>query len=172
MIQNAKKALLILLTLALLAAIPPANAASLYDIATKGYVIENTMDVYQYPSILSKLLGTMSFGEDVRVLSWQDGWIRVQNHKGKIGYCPYGSLSRKDPCTLDMFGYVKEAGVHVYAKPGAGYKIIDSLEMGDRLRVVGMTKDKEWLRVYSGKRFGYVQKELMSKTPTIFDWSV
>ena len=155
--------LICVLTLALFASIPGAFAASTANV-TRGYVTANTMKVYQYPSPLSKCLGTMSYGEDVNVLAWQDGWMKVQNHKGQIGYCEYGGLSRTNPA-MEVFGYVKEAGAYVYAKPGLGYKIIADVSMGDELKVVGMTKDKVWLRVQNGSKYGYVLTQLMSKTP-------
>lgn len=152
-----------ILTLALLFTIPGAFAASTAN-GIPGYVIANTMPVYQYPSPLSKTLGVMSYGEDVNVLAWQDGWMKVQNHKGQIGYCKYGGLSRVNPA-MEIYGYVKEAGAYVYAKPGEGYKVIASVTMGDELKVVGMTRDKTWLRVRNGSKFGYVLTDLMSKTP-------
>lgn len=134
---------------------------------TRGYVTANTMKVYQYPSPLSKCLGTMSYGEDVTVLSLKEGWMKVQNDKGEIGYCETGSLSKKNP-VLDMFGYVKETGAYIHAKPGFGWKVIARADMGDELHVVGMTKDKQWLRVKNGNTYGYVLTELVSKTPTWF----
>lgn len=152
-----------ILTLALLTSVPGAFAASTAN-AARGYVTANTMPVYQYPSRLSKTLGIMSYGEDVNVLSWQDGWMKVQNHKGEIGYCEYGGLSRTNPA-MEVFGYAKETGAYVYAKPGLGYKIIADVSMGDELQIVGMTKDKTWLRVQNGSKYGYVLTKLMSKTP-------
>ena len=133
--------------------------------ALPGYVTANTMKVYQYPSPLSKLLGTMTYGEAVKVLDMKDGWLKVQNREGDIGYCETGSLSQKNPA-LDMYGYVKETGAYVYAKPGMGWKVIAKVEMGDELHVVGMTKDKTWLRVKNGSKYGYVLTDLVSKTPT------
>jgi uncharacterized protein YgiM (DUF1202 family) len=152
-----------ILTLALLFSVPGAFAASTANV-TRGYVTANTMPVYQYPNPFSKLLGTMSYGEDVNVLAWQDGWMKLQNHKGQIGYCEIGSLSRNNPA-MEVFGYVKEAGAYVYSKPSPEYKVIAKVTMGDELKVVGMTQDKTWLRVQNGSKYGYVLRELMSKTP-------
>ena len=67
-----------------------------------------------------------------------------------------------------MYGYVKETGAYVYAKPGFGWKVITKADMGDELHVVGMTKDKQWLRVKNGSKYGYVETDLISKTPTWF----
>lgn len=162
MLKRFSRILCCLLALALLFANCAFAAA---EGAIPGYVTANTMKVYQYPSPLSKCLGTMTYGEDVQVLAMKDDWLKVQNHEGEIGYCENGSLSRKNPA-LNLYGYVKETGAYVYAKPGLGWKVIARVEMGDELHVVGMTKDGNWLRVKNGSRYGYVLTDLMSKTPT------
>lgn len=153
-----------ILVLALLFSVPGAFAASAAENAIPGYVTANTMMVYQVPNPFSKCLGTMSYGEDVSVLGWQDGWFKVQNKKGQIGYCEIGGLSRNDP-SFEVYGYVKEAGAYVYSKPNPEYKVIATVTMGDELKVVGITKDKKWLRVQNGSKYGYVLTDLMSKTP-------
>lgn len=157
------KLLAVSLALTLLFSANGAFAASAEKNKIHAYVVADTMKVYQYPSPLSKLLGVMSYGEDVMVLAWKDGWMRVQNRKGQIGYCEIGSLSQNDP-RIEVFGYVKESGAYVYSKPSFGYKIIAKVSMGDELKVVGMTRDKAWLRVQNGEKFGYVRADLVSKS--------
>lgn len=152
------------LALMLLLCALPAFASSASG-GIPGYVTANTMKVYQYPNPFSKLLGTMTYGEAVLVLAAQDGWLKLKNVDGEIGYCEAGGLSKKNPA-LNMYGYVKETGAYVYAKPGIGFKTIAKVTMGDELHVVGMTKDKVWLRVKNGSKYGYVLTELVSKTPT------
>lgn len=168
MMRKTKRMICCLLAIALLTALLPASAESAGDRKIKAYVTHNTMKVYQYPNPLSELLGVMSYGEGVRVLAWQDGWIRVQNSKGKIGYCEYGALSVRNPNRLNMYAYVKEAGAFVYAKPISSAKVIAAAVMGDELHVVAMTADKQWLRVQNGTKYGYVQTDQMSKTPMWF----
>lgn len=130
------------------------------------YVVDNTMKVYKYPNQLSRVMGTMSYGENVRVLSWKDGWLRVRNDKGQIGYCPFGGLSTANPNNLNIDAYVKEAGAYVFSKPGTGYKSIGTVTMGQRLKALAMTPDEEWVRVSNGRRIGYIQSDKLSKTPT------
>lgn len=157
----------ILLCALLLTALPAQAASHSGTGSYQTYVIKNTMPVYQYPSPLSRLMGTMSYGEGVKVLAWQDNWIRVQNSKGQIGYCEFGGLSTKNPNTLNMKGYVKESGAFVFSKPATGYKAIAAVPMGTQLNAVAMTPDKKWVRVRNGSRYGYVQASLLSKTPTV-----
>ena len=130
------------------------------------YVVDNTMKVYKYPNLLSRVMGTMSYGEDVRVLSWKDGWLKVQNDRGQIGYCPFGGLSTANPNNLNSDAYVKEAGAYVFAKPGTNFKSIGTVTMGQRLDALAMTPDEEWVRVSNGRRIGYIQADKLSKTPT------
>lgn len=155
-----------ILALIMLFSLPGAFAAS-PAAGIPGYVVANTMPVYRYPHLLSDVLGTMSYGESVLVLAWQDGWFRLQNIRGQIGYCPYGGLSPTNPA-LDVFGYVKENGAYVYSKPNLTYKVIGQVTMGTEVHVVGMTRDRAWLRLKNGENYGYVRTELISKTPTWF----
>lgn len=136
------------------------------------YVVTNTMKVYKYPNQLSRVMGTMSYGEDVHVLTWKDGWLKVQNDKGQIGYCEFGGLSTRNPNNLNIDAYVKEAGAYVFAKPGTGYKSIGAVTMGQQLDALAMTPDDEWVRVSNGKRIGYIQADKLSKTPTSFHSSL
>lgn len=129
------------------------------------YVVDNTMKVYKSPTPLSRVMGVMSYGEDVRVLGWKNSWLRVQNDKGQIGYCEFGGLSTRNPNKLNIDAYVKEAGAHVYAKPGTGYKAIGTAAMGQKLKALAMTPDEKWVRVSNGKRIGYIQADKLSKTP-------
>lgn len=164
MMKHCSKLLLCLLTLTLLFSVSGAFAASNAANSIRAYVVADTMNVYQYPNLLSKTLGIMSYGEDVNVLARRGDWLRVQNHKGKIGYCKVGSLSSANPA-IEVYGYVEEAGAYVYAKPMLDSKTIATVTFGDELNVVGMTKDKTWLRVKNGSKYGYILTDLVSRVP-------
>lgn len=150
-----------ILALALALAALPAFAASTY----KGYVSANTTQVYAQPNVLSKSLGTVSYGESLNVLAWRDGWARVKNGSGKIGYCKLSTLSAKDNNTLDMDGWVREDGAHVRNRPSSSGKSIATVKAGTKLRAVAITKDKKWVRVRSGKKYGYIASGDLSRTP-------
>lgn len=162
-----KKSLRAALACLMLVSSLPAMATS-HTAGYLAYVVKNTMKVYKSPSVLSPEMGTMSYGEDVRVLAWKDSWIRVQNHKGQIGYCEFGGLSTRNPNSLNIDAYVKESGAYVFAKPGTGYKTLGAVTMGKRLTALAMTPDKRWVRVSNGTRIGYIQSDALSKTPTSF----
>lgn len=164
MMKRCSKLLLCLLTMTLLFSVSGAFAASNAAKPIRAYVVTDTMSVYQYPNLLSKTLGVMSYGEDVNVLAWRGDWLRVQNRKGKIGYCKVGSLSTENPA-IEVYGYVKEVGAYVYAKPSLTSKTIATVTFGDELNVVGMTKDKTWLRIKNGSKYGYILTDLVSKVP-------
>ena len=130
-----------------------------------GYVIDNTMPVYQMPHRLSKTLGVMAYGQSVKVVAWQNGWAKVKNGDSEVGYCDLSSLSPNNPNTLNRDAYVKEGGTYVHSRPGTGYKRIATVSAGERLTAVAMTRDEKWVRVFSGKRYGYVQSSALSTTP-------
>lgn len=151
------------LALILMLASMPASAAGAGG--DQVYVVDNTVSVYKLPHPLSKLLGTLSYGESVRALARKDGWVRIKNAKGAVGYCESGALSTKNPNTLDLDGYVRAGGAPIYAKPGASYKKLTTAKAGTKLHAVAITPDKKWVRVKSGKRYGYIQASALSKAP-------
>lgn len=130
-----------------------------------GYVAENTLPVYQQPHRLSKTLGIMAYGQSMEVLAWQDGWARVKNSKGEIGYCDVHALTPNNPNTLAKDAYVKEAGAYVFNKPGTGYARIGKVSMGQRFSAVAVTPDGRWVRVWNGKRYGYIEASAVSSSP-------
>jgi len=136
------------------------------------YVVDSTMPVYKSPNLLSAVMGTMSYGESVHVLSWKNGWLRVKNDKGQIGYCEFGKLSTGNPNNLNADAYVKEAGVRIFSKPDTTYKTIGTATMGQHLTALAVTPDGKWVRVSNGRRIGYIQADKLSKTPTALHGSL
>ena len=158
-----KQILCAVLALALLMAALPASAAS--GNGYQAYAVNNTVTVYKLPNPLAKQLGTISYGEGVRALARKDGWVQIKNANGAVGYCASDALSTKNPNTLDLDGYVRAGGAAVYAKPGTSYKKLATAKAGTKLHAIAMTPDKKWVRVKSGKRYGYVQASALSKAP-------
>lgn len=151
----------LILALILVAGAPLALAGS----GQRGYVAENTLPIYQQPHRLSKTLGVMAYGQSMEVLAWQDGWARVKNSRGEIGYCDVHALTPDNPNTLARDAYVKEAGAYVFSKPGTGYTRIGKVSMGQRFSAVALTPDGRWVRVWNGKRYGYISASALSRSP-------
>lgn len=140
----------------------PAQAA---NGGVQAYVKEGVMPVYKSPNVLSKSLGTMAYGQGVQVTAWRDGWAQVQNGKGATGYCALNALTRKNPNTLDVDGYVRKNGGSLFSKPGTTYKLIAVLSPGTKLHVLAMTPDRKWARARYGKKTGYIHTAELSRSP-------
>ena len=129
---------------------------------TRVYIIDNTLSAHQDASASSKVLGTMSFGESMTMLSFSNDWVKIRNSKGLVGYCKLTGLSNRDPNTLNETVYAKISPTPVYQKPGTLYKKV-SVKQNTKLNVVAVTPDGKWMRVKNGTVYGFVQASDVSK---------
>lgn len=121
------------------------------------YVSANTLPVYAAEDTSSKILGTMAYGEEMTLLSVDDGWAKVQNTSGSIGYCTYGSLTSENPNTLNETMYA-QSKITLYKKPSTGFGSVQSVSVNTVLTVVATTPDGEWARIaLSPVSYAYVQ---------------
>ena len=75
------------------------------------YVTVSALPVYASASSSSKLLGTMCLGESMTMIGASDGWAKVRNSSGALGYCLVNGLSTKDINTLNKPYYAKNKTV-------------------------------------------------------------
>lgn len=130
---------------------------------TPVYISNNTLSVYASPSTSGKLLGTMSFGESLTLLSVDDGWATVRSASGTIGYCAYGGLTTTDPNTQNQPCYAAKDGVKLYAKPLTSASVMQTLSANASLMVVAITEDGAWARILlSSGGYAYAQAEDLS----------
>lgn len=128
------------------------------------YVSANTVKVYKEASESTKLMGTMSYGEAMTLLSVDDGWAKVMNASGETGYCSYGSLSSANPNTRNEVQYA-QSKITLYQKPMVGAASVKSVNKNTALTVIAVTPDGEWARVMlSATQFAYAQTENLAAT--------
>jgi len=156
------KTLCIGLTMLMLLPMFSACAES-FTAATKVYIISNTLNAYKYKSTSSKVLGVMTYGEEMTMLDFDGDWVKIRNAKGQIGYCGLGGLSSKNPNTISETVYAKANGTPVYQKASASYKKLATVRQNYKFNVVAKTPDGKWLRVKNGRIYGYVQLDHVSK---------
>lgn len=149
------------LFIGILPAVQPASAASFTV-----YVISNTLPVYRQVSTSSTLMGTMSFGESMTCIAYNNSWAAVQNSKGQIGYCKIAGLSNVNPNTLSKTAYITASNVPVYRKPATTSGVMMKLPKNSKYTAVAVTPDKNWIRLQNGKYYGYVQSQYVSASPS------
>lgn len=136
----------------------------------KVYVTTDTLPVYASANSSAKKLGTMSFGETMTMLSVSDGWAKVQNTAGAIGYCLYGSLSITNPCDMETAVYTQESSVKLYAKPLTSAKVVKTVGKNTAMTMVGLTASGAWARVYLGSgTYAYVQTQYIDENKSTED---
>ena len=139
--------------------------AEAFGAGTRVYIVANTLSAHEEADASSKVLGTMSFGESMTMLSFSRDWVKIRNGKGQVGYCKLTGLSNRDPNTLNEAVYAKAAGTPVYRKPGTLYGKLASVKQNAKLNVVAATPDGKWFRVKNGSVYGFVQVSDVSKAP-------
>ena len=129
------------------------------------YISANTLVAYSSPSTSSKSLGTMSYGESMLLLGVDDGWAKIQNSSGAVGYCKYGGLTNVNPNNLNLTMYAQSNGVKLYAKPLTTATVRKTINQGDSVTVIAFTGDGSWARVNLGSgKYAYAQTKSISET--------
>ena len=159
-----RKFIAVLLLVCVLAGLIPAELSALAASQTV-YVTANTLPVYKTYSTSSKVLGTMSYGESMLLLGVDDGWAKIQNSSGAVGYCKYGGLTNVNPNNLNLTMYAQSNGVKLYAKPLTTATVRKTINQGDSVTVIAVTGDGAWARVNLGSgKYAYAQTKSISET--------
>ena len=129
------------------------------------YISATTLTFYAENNDSSSQLGTMSFGESLVCTGTGEGWARVVNASGKVGFCKLDSLTETNPNTGSTALYAQETGVKVYTKATTSSSIMMSLALNDKVTAVAKSADGSWLRLYNGSAYGYARAEYFASTP-------
>lgn len=128
------------------------------------YVASTTLVCYEDNSTSSKALGTMSFGETLTCTGSGEGWARVQNAAGSIGYCKLSGLTYTNPNTYSVTLYSQAAGVKIYEKATTSSTAVTTLGLNAKVTAVCYSSDKAWIRVKVGSAYSYVQSRYFATT--------
>lgn len=156
--MNFKRLLAAFLLLCIVATVVPAFAED------TRYVSVTWTRVYKKPSTSAGHAGKLSFGEDVTFVQKKNGWAKIKNDKGAVGFCKLSALTKKNPNTGDDTYYALSAGVSVYRHAQTSSKKLGSLAKGDSVKAVATTKDGKWRRIEFNGGYGYVQSSRLSAT--------
>lgn len=162
MFKYLKRILCASLSLLMFLSLFPAHAAG-FDARTKVYIISNTLKAYQSKSTSSKVLGVMTYGESMTMISFSGDWVKIKNSKGQVGFCKLTGLSTQNPNNLKETVYAKANKTPVYRKASTSYNKMANVKQNYKFNVVAMTPDGQWLRVKNGSKYGYVQVDDVSK---------
>ena len=128
------------------------------------YVTAAALPVYAGASASSKLLGTMCVGESMTLIGASDGWAKVRNASGAVGYCLVSGLTDKDINTLNKPYYADKNAVKLYTRSYSGASAVKSVSMNTSLMVVCVSSDGAWARVLlNNGSFAYVKMNDLSE---------
>jgi uncharacterized protein YgiM (DUF1202 family) len=144
----------------------PEHAPDAEDTSYQAIVTSTTLNVRAYPSIASRILGTLSAGNVVTVLAtWGGGtWLNI-NFKGQSAYI-YAAYTRAasnntpnpTPDTQPAGGSVKvtATSLNVRATPSIYATIIGQLPFNAVVQLVGKSANGAWLKVNYNGREGWI----------------
>ena len=129
------------------------------------YITDTNLNFYTSNSSQSTLKGTLSFGERLRCTGRGEGWARVENDNGSVGYCLESGLSTKDPNTYNTTLYAQADGVRVYQRAQSASTVLATLNQNAKATGVAVSPDKDWIRLYNGTIYGYARASDLATSP-------
>jgi len=150
-----RRALAVLLLIVLIVPAIPACAESVKK--GSAYIVSNTAGVYKSKSTDSKKLATVSLGQKLTCVSVSGSWAKVKNTAGDVGYMKKSTLSNKNPNDYKKTIYVQRDDLKVRKNASTASKVIAKLDLGSSWYAVAKSGDGKWLRIKSGKKYGYIQ---------------
>ena len=136
---------------------------------TTVYIYDTTLTIYSLAGGGSKL-GTMSFGESLTLLDVDDGWARVRNPAGSVGYCMYGGLTTTNPNTNHLPFYAAKDGAKLYEKATMDAKVLQTLSINASLMAVALSEDGAWARIIlSDGSYAYARRDELSEERVAVD---
>ena len=132
------------------------------SITTK-YVTATTLNVRSGAGTSYQVIGTLSKGTKVEVISESNGWSKI-NYNGKTGYVSSQYLSNSASTSSTTTKYVTATTLNVRSGAGTSYQVIGSLSKGTKVEVI--SESNGWSKInYNGKT-GYVSSQYLSSTAT------
>lgn len=153
-----KKIIAVIMILALMLSCMPAFAAS-----KTVYAGKKTVQVYAGKSTLATKIGKLAYGEAVTCTNYSqfsNGWAKIKNANGKIGFCKMNQLTDENPNNLDFKLPTRNKAI-MYAKPSSTSKMITKFAADVKIRVVAVTPDCNWFRVKHDDDYGYISTDKM-----------
>ena len=129
------------------------------------YSIVTSLPVYASASTSAESKGHIYLGQSVTLIGASDGWSKVRNSAGMVGYCSSSGLSSEDPNTLNMPYYAKSKTVKLYEKPSKSATVSSTVSQNTSLMAVCLSEDGVWARIaLSNGSFAYALASDLSAT--------
>ena len=124
------------------------------------YVTASSLNVRSGPSTSSSILGSLSKGTSVQVISESNGWAKIK-YNGSTGYVSNKYLSSNSPTTESTTTkYVTASSLNVRSGPSTSSSILGSLSKGTSVQVI--SESNGWAKIKYNGSTGYVSSKYLS----------
>lgn len=97
-------------------------------------VVRFNLNFRKGPSTDEKIISVLQTGEKVKILSQSNGWYKVQNSSGKVGWA-YGKYIKTSDKKDDTNGTFKDTA-NVRKGASTKYSVIETLKKGQKVKVI------------------------------------
>ena len=127
------------------------------------YVNADSLNVREGAGTSYKILGTYNHGDEVKVVSIDGNWAKIQ-YKDGYAYISNKYLSNEKPVKVTI-KYVKADTLNIREGAGTSYKILGTYKKGQEVKVVSI--DGDWAKIQYENGYAYISnKYLVDKMPT------
>ncbi|MEG0856237.1 MAG: SH3 domain-containing protein [Terrisporobacter sp.] len=135
----------IMITIGAISPITQVDAASAY-----GTVNVSTLNVRSGASTSYKIVGKVTKGDKVEILSSSDGWYKIEYSGDKIGWSSRDYISK-----TSTYGTVNATTLNVRSGASTSYEIIGKIKNGNKVEI--LSSSNGWHKIkYSGDTTGWV----------------
>ena len=126
------------------------------------YVNASSLNVRSGPSTNNSVIGKLSSGDKVEVISTSNGWSKIK-YDGKTGYVSSKYLSSSAPqSSTTTIKYVNASSLNVRSGPSTNNSVIGKLSSGDKVEVISTSNG--WSKIKYNGQTGYVSSQYLSST--------
>ena len=133
------------------------------DYSYTKYVIATTLNVRSGAGTSYSVLGSLSKGTKVEVISTTNGWSKI-SYNGSTGYVSSQYLSDNTTSTNTTTKYVTATTLNVRSGAGTSYSVLGSLSKGIKVEVISTTNG--WSKINYNGSIGYVSSQYLSSSST------
>ena len=127
------------------------------------YVTATTLNVRSGAGTSYPVLGSLSKGTKVEVISTTNGWSKI-SYNGSTGYVSSQYLSDNTTSTNTTTKYVTATTLNVRSGAGTSYSVLGSLSKGTKVEVISTTNG--WSKINYNGSIGYVSSQYLSSSST------
>ena len=128
------------------------------------YVTASSLNVRSGASTNYSVIGTLSKGTKVEVISTSNGWSKIK-YNGSVGYVSSKYLDEKvsgeDTSTSTSIKYVTASSLNVRSGASTNYSVIGTLSKGTKVEVISTSNG--WSKIKYNGSVGYVSSKYLDE---------